>query len=101
MFSHGNGEVIDFWPEEFEEPRRWGMGVLLVEYCRIRAAPTARRPKKSITEGMLAAYDWARQHKRHDAVAHHSYGRSLGGGAAAILAVERPVPALILESTFS
>lgn len=24
MFSHGNAELIDYWPEEFDEPRRWG-----------------------------------------------------------------------------
>ena len=100
VFTHGNGEVIDFWPEEFDEPRRWGVGVLLVEfagYGRSDGTPS----EKSITEGMLAAYDWARQHKDIDAARIIPYGRSLGGGAAAILAVERPVPALILESTFS
>ena len=32
LFAHGNGELIDYWPEEFDEPRRWGAGVLLVEY---------------------------------------------------------------------
>ena len=32
VFTHGNGELIDYWIDEFEVPRQWGMGVLLVEY---------------------------------------------------------------------
>jgi uncharacterized protein len=100
VFSHGNGELIDYWPEEFEEPRRWGVGVLLVEYPgygRSDGSPS----QTSITEGMLAAYDWARQHEDVDASRIIPYGRSLGGGAASLLSLERPVPALILESSFS
>ncbi len=100
LFAHGNGELIDYWPEEFEEPRRWGMSVLLVEYPgygRSDGAPS----QASIMEGMLAAHDWARQHADVDASRIIPYGRSLGGGAASILAVERRAPALILESTFS
>lgn len=100
VFSHGNGELIDYWPEEFDEPRRWGMGVLLVEYAgygRSDGSPS----QTSITEGMLAAYDWARQHEDVDASRIIPYGRSLGGGAASALSLERPVPALIFESSFS
>jgi uncharacterized protein len=100
VFSHGNAELIDYWPEEFDEPRRWGVSVLLVEYPgygRSDGAPS----QQSITESMLAAYDWALQHARVDASRIIPYGRSLGGGAAAIVSIERPVPALILESSFS
>jgi len=100
LFAHGNGELIDYWPEEFDEPRRWGAGVLLVEYPgygRSGGSPS----QASIAEAMLAAYDWARQQARVDASRIIPYGRSLGGGAAAILSTERPVPALILESSFS
>jgi len=32
IFAHGNGELIEFWPEEFGVPRSWGVGVLLVEF---------------------------------------------------------------------
>jgi fermentation-respiration switch protein FrsA (DUF1100 family) len=100
VFSHGNGELIDHWPDECEEPRRWGVGVLLVEYPgygRSDGTPT----EKSITESMLAAYDWARQHADVDRSRIIPYGRSLGGGAAAGLSLRRPVPVLILESSFS
>jgi uncharacterized protein len=100
LFAHGNGELIDYWPGEFEEPRRWGVAVLLVEYPgygRSDGAPS----QASISEAMLAAHDWARQHVDVDASRIIPYGRSLGGGAASMLAVERQAPALIIESAFS
>jgi uncharacterized protein len=100
LFTHGNGELIDYWPDEFEEPRRWGVGVLLVEYAGYgRSAGLPSQP--SITEGMLAAYDWARRHPDIDPSRIVPYGRSLGGAAAAVLSGERSVPALIFESAFS
>lgn len=100
LFTHGNAELIDYWPGEFDEPRRWGAGVLLVEYPgygRSDGTPS----QASITEGMLAAYDWARQHASIDSSRIIPYGRSLGGGAASQLSLARPVPAMILESSFS
>ena len=100
VFTHGNGELIDFWPGEFDPPREWGMGVLLVEYPgygRSEGSPSQR----SITETMLAAHDWARAQSSIDPDRIIPYGRSLGGGAAMVLASERRAPALILESTFS
>jgi fermentation-respiration switch protein FrsA (DUF1100 family) len=100
VFTHGNGELIDFWPGEFDPPRQWGMGVLLVEYPgygRSEGSPSQR----SITETMLAAHDWAGAQAGIDAARIVPYGRSLGGGAAMVLAAERSSPALILESTFS
>src|SRR5690606_39258033 len=32
VYAHGNGELIDIWLEPFEEVRRAGYGVILVEY---------------------------------------------------------------------
>jgi fermentation-respiration switch protein FrsA (DUF1100 family) len=100
MFMHGNGELADYWAEEFVVPREWSVGVLLVEYPGYGRAPGSPS-EKSITESMLALYDWATHHPRIDAKRIVPYGRSLGGGAAARLAVNRPVAGLILESTFT
>jgi fermentation-respiration switch protein FrsA (DUF1100 family) len=100
LFTHGNAELIDHWPEEFEQLRRSGLAVLLVEYPgygRSEGSPS----EVSITESMVAAYDWAQQQPQIDGSRIIPYGRSLGGGAVAILSIERPVPALILESSFS
>jgi pimeloyl-ACP methyl ester carboxylesterase len=32
IFGHGNGELIDFWPDELNTFTKFGMGLLLVEY---------------------------------------------------------------------
>jgi len=100
LFTHGNGELIDDWPSAFEEPRRWGLAVLLVEfpgYGRSGGAPS----QPSVTAAVLAAFDWACRHPSVDATRIIAYGRSVGGGAASVLAGKRPVAALILESTFT
>jgi uncharacterized protein len=100
MFMHGNGELADYWIREFDEPRAWGVAVLLVEYPGYGRAPGAPS-EKSITESVRALYDWAQHDPRIDATRIVSYGRSLGGGAAVRLAVDRTVAALILESAFT
>lgn len=100
MFMHGNGELADYWSEEFDVPRRWGMAVLLVEYPgygRASGSPS----EKSITDSALALYDWAARDSRIDRNKIVAYGRSLGGGAAVRLAINRPVAGMILESTFT
>jgi pimeloyl-ACP methyl ester carboxylesterase len=100
MFMHGNGELADYWAEEFDTARRWGVGVLLVEYPGYGRA-TGSPSEKSITESVIALYDWAAKEPRVDATKVVAYGRSLGGGAAVRLAINRPVAAMILESTFT
>jgi fermentation-respiration switch protein FrsA (DUF1100 family) len=100
LFTHGNGELIDYWPDAFDEPRSWGMAVLLVEYPgygRSEGQPS----ESTIRDAMLAADAWARSQPDIDASRIVPYGRSLGGAAAAMLAAERPVPALVLESAFT
>jgi fermentation-respiration switch protein FrsA (DUF1100 family) len=100
IFTHGNGELIDYWPSAFDEPRAWGLGVLLLEYPgygRSEGQPSER----AILEAMLAADRWARAQPGIDPDRIVPYGRSLGGSAAAFLAAARPVPALILESAFT
>lgn len=100
IFMHGNGELADYWTGEFDAPRAWGVGVLLVEYPGYGRAPGAPS-EKSIAESVRALYDWAQHDRRIDSTRIVPYGRSLGGGAAARLAVERKVAALVLESTFT
>lgn len=100
VFFHGNGELIDFLPADFAEPRRWGLGVLLVEfpgYGRSSGAPS----QETITDTALAAHEWTRTQGTIDSQRIIAYGRSLGGGAAAILAAQRPIAGLVLESTFT
>lgn len=100
LFAHGNAELIQYWPPAFEEPRRWGMGVLLVEYPGYgRSGGTPSRG--SIQQVFEAALDWAGGQRGIDAARIVAYGRSLGGGAVAALTATRRPAGLILESTFS
>jgi pimeloyl-ACP methyl ester carboxylesterase len=100
VYTHGNGELIDFWAQAFEPLRAAGFHVLLVEYPgygRSGGKPSER----SITATLLVAYDRVTQDPRVDATRVIGYGRSMGGGAIAQLAARRPLAALILESTFT
>jgi len=100
IFTHGNGELIDDWAGEFDDVRGWGVGVLLVEYPgygRSGGSPS----EASIGAAVLAAYDLARERPDVDPARIVAFGRSLGGGAAAVLAQSRPLAALVLESTFT
>ena len=100
MFWHGNGELADFWVDEFDVAREWGFGILLVEYPGYGGAPGSPS-EQSIMESTRALYDWAAKDPRVDPKRIVVWGRSLGGGAAAQLAVDRPVAAMILESAFT
>jgi len=100
MYTHGNGELIDFWADKFAEVRKTGINVLLVEYPgygRSGGKPSER----SVTATLLAAYDHFAKEPRIDAGRIFGHGRSLGGGAMAQLAARRPLAALILESSFT
>lgn len=100
LFAHGNAELIDFWPAEFEEPRRWGLAVLLVEYPGYGRS-TGRSSERSIARVLCTAHDWAATRAEVDARRIVGYGRSVGGAAIGLLARERPLAALVLESTFT
>jgi hypothetical protein len=99
IFAHGNGEVIDYWVSGLNGFRERGIGVLLVEYPgygRSSGAPS----EQSISRAMDAAYDLIASDPRVDRTRIMGFGQSLGGGAICLLAKDRPLRALILESTF-
>jgi len=100
IFAHGNGELIDYWPEELRTFNRLGLGVLLVEYPgygRSEGSPS----QVSIEETFSVAYDTLVSRADVDASRVILFGRSLGGGAVCALAAQRPSAALILMSTFT
>jgi len=100
IFFHGNGEVMDYLPEQAEGFRGLGMGVLLVEYPGFGRFP-GNTDEKGITEAAVAAYDAVLRREEVDPQRIVLFGRSLGGGAACALAARRPSAALILQSTFT
>ncbi|MGD8523327.1 MAG: alpha/beta hydrolase [Desulfobacterales bacterium] len=101
IFAHGNGELIDFWPDELKPfTTRFGMALLLVEYPGY--GRSAGKPsQENITETFIAAYDTLTARKDIDRSRIILFGRSLGGGAVCALAGQRPSKALILMSTFT
>jgi pimeloyl-ACP methyl ester carboxylesterase len=99
IFGHGNGEVIDYWVASLDGFRERGIGVLLVEYPGYGRS-TGSPSERSIRAVMDAAYDRIVTDGRVDSTRIVGFGQSLGGGAICQLAKDRPLRALILESTF-
>lgn len=99
IFAHGNGELIDHWPQELRRFAQMGIGLLLVEYPgygRSAGSPS----QGSISETFTRAYDWLAARAGVDRERIVFFGRSLGGGAICDLARVRPAAALILMSCF-
>jgi len=100
IFAHGNGEFIDDWGREMGEITGMGLSVLLVEfpgYGLSRGKPS----RKTIRETFQAAFDQLEDEPGVDGSRIVAWGRSLGGGAAGDLALDRPIEALVLQSTFA
>ena len=100
IFGHGNGELIDFWPEALKRFSAMGVGLLLVEYPgygRSAGSPS----QESISETFTRAYDKLAARPDVDPARIVFFGRSLGGGAVCDLAAKRPAAALILMSCFT
>ena len=100
VFTHGNGELIDYWLDPFSGVPDWGVGVLLVEYPGYGRSG-GRPSERTIGRVMAEAYDQLAARPEVDAGRIIAWGRSLGGAAACSLADQRDVAALILESTFT
>ena len=100
IFAHGNGELIEDWQGDMERLVTAGANVLLVEfpgYGHSRGKPS----RSSLRETFTLAFDWLVARDDVDADRIVAHGRSLGGGVAGDLALNRPIRALVLQSTFS
>ena len=100
IFGHGNGELIDFWPDSLNGFAQLGIALLLVEYPGYGSSAGAPS-QDSITQIFVAAYDDLTSRKEIDSSRIVFFGRSLGGGAVCALAQKRSAAALILMSTFT
>lgn len=100
IFSHGNGELASSLIDDFKPLLESNIAVLIVEYPGYGGS-TIKTDINSINETMLKAFDVASKLPQIDKNKIFSYGRSIGGGAAALLTKQRPLAALCLESTFS
>jgi fermentation-respiration switch protein FrsA (DUF1100 family) len=98
IFAHGNGELIDNWPDMLREYRSLGFSVLLPEfrgYGRSAGTPS----QKAIGEDYTSFYDLVIERPDVDATRVVIHGRSIGGGGAVQLAADRPSAAMILQSS--
>jgi pimeloyl-ACP methyl ester carboxylesterase len=100
IFAHGNGEVIDYWLSGLHGFQERGIGVLLVEYPGYGRS-TGSPSESSIRATIAAAYDRIAADPRVDRTRIFGFGQSLGGGAICLLARDRSLRALILQSTFT
>ncbi len=100
LFAHGNAELIDFWPGEWENYRRMGLAVMLCEYRgygRSAGSPT----QTAIVEDFVKFFDMLGAQPQVDPDRIVVHGRSLGAGAVCALALRRKPAALVLESAFT
>jgi fermentation-respiration switch protein FrsA (DUF1100 family) len=100
VFAHGNGELIDDWPELLAPYRAHGVSVLLPEY-RSYGRSAGQPSELAVVRDFRSLLARARGDARVDAARVVYHGRSLGGAVACALALAEPPQALILESTFT
>lgn len=100
LYAHGNGELIEQFPNGLPGYARLGLSVAVIEYrgCgRSDGSPSKAR----IDADFVAFYDRIATLPEVDPERIVFHGRSLGGGIVASLSRARPPAALVLESTFS
>ena len=100
IYAHGNGELIDHWAPEMSDLARSGVTALAVEFPGYGFS-TGKPSRTTIRATFQAAYDSLASRPGVDGARIVAYGRSMGGGAASDLTRDRPVSALVLQSTFS
>jgi fermentation-respiration switch protein FrsA (DUF1100 family) len=100
IFGHGNGELIDFWPELLHPYQRLGLTLLLPEfrgYGRSGGSPS----EEAIAQDFVRFHDLLAARPEVDPNRIVFHGRSMGGGAVCALARQRKPAAMILMSTFT
>jgi fermentation-respiration switch protein FrsA (DUF1100 family) len=98
IFSHGNAELIDHWPDALRPYKRLGISVLLPEY-RGYGRSAGDPSQRAIAQDYAQFYDHVIQRPDVDPDRIILHGRSIGGGVASQLADDRPSAALILQSS--
>lgn len=100
LFAHGNAECAHWWLETFRQYPHHGYSVLLLEFPGYgEAAGSANYD--SLRRNVLDAYDQLAARDDIDATRIVAWGRSIGSGPIGVLAAERSIAALILESGFA
>ena len=99
IYSHGNYQLAANCIDQLAGYPALGYNVLIVEfpgYGRSDGEPS----QATVTETLVEAYDWLVAEEISPPGAVLGHGSSIGGGAICALAAERPLAAMILQSTF-
>ncbi len=100
IFTHGNAELIDYWPFELRHYRELGFHVFLPEY-RGYGRSDGSPSEESLRKDFARFYDLLVERDDVDSNQIIYHGRSLGGGVLCQLAAIRKPAKMILESTFT
>ena len=100
VYNHGNGQDLGTVALQSERFARYGFNVIAYEYPGYGLAP-GKPTEKGVYEAALAAYNYATETLKIPPSKLIFYGYSLGGGPATYIASQKPIAALILESTFT
>ncbi|MFT3924135.1 MAG: alpha/beta hydrolase [Myxococcales bacterium] len=100
IFAHGNGELIDYWPEQLAPYRELGVSVVLPEY-RGYGRSAGKPSETALAADFRAVYTRLLADARVDPTRILYHGRSLGGGVVCGLARSHAPAGMILESTFT
>ncbi|MEX1138064.1 MAG: alpha/beta hydrolase, partial [Bacteroidota bacterium] len=97
---HGNGGNLAHRAEKIRRLRNAGLSTFIVDY-RGYGRSEGGATESGVYQDARAAYDYLLSLPGIDSSSIIVHGTSLGGAVAVDLAVNRPVKAMILESTFS
>ncbi|MBE9106336.1 alpha/beta hydrolase [Nostoc cf. edaphicum LEGE 07299] len=99
LYSHGNSEDLGDIKPILEKLHAWGFSVFAFDY-RGYGTSQGKPTESHAYEDMNSAYNYLTQNLKIPPEKIIVLGRSVGGGSAVNLAMQKPVAGLIIESSF-
>ncbi|MBN4003268.1 alpha/beta hydrolase [Nostoc sp. LPT] len=99
LYSHGNSEDLGDIKQILEKLHAWGFSVFAFDY-RGYGTSQGKPTESHAYEDINSAYNYLTQNLKIPPEKIIVLGRSVGGGSAVNLAMQKPVAGLILESSF-
>ncbi len=99
LYSHGNSEDLGDIKQILEKLHVWGFSVFAFDY-RGYGTSQGKPTERHAYEDINSAYNYLTRNLKISPEKIIVLGRSVGGGSAVNLAMQKPVAGLILESSF-
>ncbi|MEH1969654.1 alpha/beta hydrolase [Nostoc sp.] len=99
LYSHGNSEDLGDIKQILEKLHTWGFSVFAYDY-RGYGTSEGKPTESHAYEDINSAYNYLTQNLKIPPERILVLGRSVGGGSAVNLAMQKPVAGLIIESSF-